>query len=86
MGHLERQIQETNIFSGGAQEERYAVVCVKTDAANIVLEEVEVSRAMFEIYEGGIVCFTNYYNFLHSDIRYNCVLVYASRRSIYRQL
>ncbi|EKM82852.1 hypothetical protein AGABI1DRAFT_125317 [Agaricus bisporus var. burnettii JB137-S8] len=38
----------------GAQEERYAVICVKTDAANIILEEVEVSRAMFEVYEGGI--------------------------------
>jgi hypothetical protein len=61
VNHLESQIQEANSSSGGAHEERYAVVCVKNDAANTILEEVEISRAMFEIYEGGIVSFTNDY-------------------------
>lgn len=40
---------------GGTQEDKYAVVLVKSNAPDTILEEVEVSRAMFEIYEGGIV-------------------------------
>ncbi|KAG6854963.1 hypothetical protein C0991_009786 [Blastosporella zonata] len=38
----------------GAQEEKYAVVNV-TKAGGSILEEVEISRAMFEVYEGGVV-------------------------------
>ncbi|KAG6909832.1 hypothetical protein DXG01_015105 [Tephrocybe rancida] len=42
----------------GAQEEKYAVVDVtKTGGGRggSILEEVEISRAMFEVYEGGVV-------------------------------
>ena len=45
----------------GAQEEKYAVVDVTRQSggsANII-EEVEISRALFELYEGGVVCFIN---------------------------
>ncbi|RDB21503.1 ATP-dependent helicase hrq1 [Hypsizygus marmoreus] len=39
----------------GAQEENYAVVNVtKMSQAGSILEEVEISRAMFEVYEGGV--------------------------------
>jgi hypothetical protein len=44
---------------GGIQEDKYAVVDVtRVDVgrAPSILEEVEVSRAMFEVYEGGVVC------------------------------
>jgi DEAD/DEAH box helicase domain-containing protein len=52
-----------NMKLGGAQEDKYIVVQTKTNAADTVLEEVEFSRALFEIYEGGVVsdwvlCFT----------------------------
>ncbi|KAG6897838.1 hypothetical protein C0992_010326 [Termitomyces sp. T32_za158] len=43
---------------GGAQEETYAVVNVtkaeQSGGRSSVLEEVEISRAIFEIYEGGV--------------------------------
>lgn len=44
-------------FPGGAQEERYIVTDItKADSSGMtIIEEVEVSRAMFELYEGGIV-------------------------------
>jgi DEAD/DEAH box helicase domain-containing protein len=41
----------------GAQEEKYTVVDVTKQSggsANII-EEVEISRALFELYEGGVV-------------------------------
>ncbi|PFH49106.1 hypothetical protein AMATHDRAFT_76387 [Amanita thiersii Skay4041] len=42
----------------GAQEEKYAVVVVpdtgKSKGSARILEEVEVSRALFELYEGGV--------------------------------
>lgn len=41
-----------NPASGGALEEKYTVVNV---TKSTILEEVEVSRAMFELYEGGVV-------------------------------
>lgn len=41
-----------NPGSGGALEEKYTVVNVTNSS---ILEEVEVSRAMFELYEGGVV-------------------------------
>jgi DEAD/DEAH box helicase domain-containing protein len=44
---------------GGIQEEKYAVVDVTSvylGRTPSILEEVEVSRAMFEVYEGGVVC------------------------------
>ncbi|KAJ3572806.1 hypothetical protein NP233_g2842 [Leucocoprinus birnbaumii] len=46
----------------GAQEEKYVVVAMKKDAADIILEEVELSRALFEIYEGGV--------FMHQGVAY----------------
>ncbi|KAL0947335.1 hypothetical protein HGRIS_013454 [Hohenbuehelia grisea] len=43
-----------HIHIRGAQEDKYAVVDI-TDPNNArILEEVEVSRALFEIYEGGV--------------------------------
>ena len=47
-----------NSAIGGAQEETYVVAEVKhdeTQQATYVLEEVEFSRALFELYEGGVV-------------------------------
>jgi len=44
---------------GGAQEEKYMVVEVRDDAmqqSTHVLEDIEFSRALFELYEGGVVC------------------------------
>jgi hypothetical protein len=47
------------ILLGGAQEEKYMVVEVRDDAvqqSTRVLEDIEFSRALFELYEGGVVC------------------------------
>ncbi len=44
----------------GIEEERYVLWDItrleKPGGRARVLEEVEVSRALFEIYEGGVVC------------------------------
>lgn len=43
---------------GGIQEDKYAVVDmtrVDGERTPLILEEVDISRAMFEIYEGGVV-------------------------------
>ncbi|KAF9456135.1 P-loop containing nucleoside triphosphate hydrolase protein [Collybia nuda] len=45
----------------GTQEEKYAVVEV-TETSTSLIEEVEISRAMFEIYEGGV--------FLHQGLAF----------------
>jgi hypothetical protein len=45
-------------LSGGAQEEKYMVVEIRDDAvhqSSHVLEDMEFSRAPFELYEGGVV-------------------------------
>lgn len=44
---------------GGAHEETYVVVEIRGSQppeAAYILEEVEYSRALFELYEGGVVC------------------------------
>lgn len=38
----------------GAEEDKYTLVDVTKDVPNI-LEETEFSRAIFEVYEGGVV-------------------------------
>jgi len=43
--------------TGGAQEETYTVVELRGNQFPRILEEVEYSRALFELYEGGVVCF-----------------------------
>jgi ATP-dependent helicase YprA (DUF1998 family) len=51
----------------GAQEEKYIVVDVTKQlggSANII-EEVEISRALFELYEGGVVRRFNYLPVTH---------------------
>jgi DEAD/DEAH box helicase domain-containing protein len=40
--------------TGGAMEDKYVLVDISGPSRNI-LEEIEVSRALFEVYEGGIV-------------------------------
>jgi len=50
---------------GGVHEETYAVVEIRGDypqEAAYILEEVECSRALFELYEGGVVCITLSYS------------------------
>ena len=45
-------------FSGGARQELYMVLEMsgpQLQSANM-LEEVEFYRALFELYEGGVVC------------------------------
>ena len=43
-------------IEGGAQDEKYLVVEMDEHVDSLKsIEEVEVSRAMFEIYEGGVV-------------------------------
>ncbi|KAF4608901.1 hypothetical protein EYR40_001254 [Pleurotus pulmonarius] len=47
-------LQSEVILEGGVQEEKYAVVDVTKDTYPVIIEEIEVSRALFEIYEGGV--------------------------------
>lgn len=44
---------------GGVQEDKYVLVDItKSVASTKILEEIEISRAVFEVYEGGVVrCF-----------------------------
>ena len=45
-------------FLGGAQEDIYMVVEIRDDAvqqSTHILEDIEFSRALFELYEGGVV-------------------------------
>ena len=47
------------ILLGGALEEKYLVVEVRDSTvrqSTHVLEDIEFSRALFELYEGGVVC------------------------------
>lgn len=55
---------------GGAQEEKYTIVVVNSGSGRNVgkiLEEVEESRAMFEVYEGGVVSACLVYNPIKID-------------------
>jgi DEAD/DEAH box helicase domain-containing protein len=65
-------------FKGGAQEDLYAVMDV-TKGSTSIIEEVEISRAMFEIYEGGVV---NSFAFLKTISSLYFGLVPASRHDI----
>ena len=54
----QHQLLPLTLAPGGAKEDKYAVVdvtMVSTGRPASILEEVEVSRAMFEVYEGGVV-------------------------------
>ena len=42
-------------ISGSVQEEKYAVIDITKSQSGTILEELETSRAMFEVYEGGVV-------------------------------
>ena len=53
-----RQFGKSRKISGGARQELYMVLEMnrpQLQSANI-LEEVEFYRALFELYEGGVVC------------------------------
>lgn len=57
---------------GGVQEEKYTVILVNSGSGrgrNVrkILEEVEESRAMFEVYEGGVVSACLVYNPIKID-------------------
>ena len=39
----------------GVEEDKYTLVDITKQAPKI-LEEIEFSRALFEVYEGGVVC------------------------------
>jgi DEAD/DEAH box helicase domain-containing protein len=70
---------------GGAQEEKYMVVEVRDDAiqqSTHVLEDIEFSRALFELYEGGVVCIFS----ILKSVTSRLVVVYAPGRIIYRTL
>lgn len=49
----------SHVFIRGAEEERYCVVDItrllRGNGEATILEEVEISRAIFELYEGGVV-------------------------------
>jgi hypothetical protein len=70
---------------GGAYEETYAVVEIRgsqPQEAAYILEEVECSRALFELYEGGVVgimLFVLKTWFISRD------KVHASGRDVYRE-
>lgn len=40
---------------GAAEEEKYAVIDISKGRASKILEEVEMKRALFEVYEGAVV-------------------------------
>jgi hypothetical protein len=40
---------------GAADEEKYAVIDISKGRVSRILEEVEIKRALFEVYEGAVV-------------------------------
>ena len=71
------------LILGGVQEEKYAVVDVTKDTYPVIIEETEVSRALFEIYEGGVV--SGMSSALCRDADAN-ILVHTSRTDVHRKL
>ncbi|KAK7043795.1 ATP-dependent 3'-5' DNA helicase [Paramarasmius palmivorus] len=47
------KIAKYSLLAGGAMEDKYVLVDIGGPSRNI-LEEIEISRALFEVYEGGI--------------------------------
>lgn len=48
-----------SVHTGGAQEEKYSLIDIsKVGEGGLpsILEEVEISRAQYEVYEGAVVC------------------------------
>jgi hypothetical protein len=68
---------------GAIDEEKYAVIDVSKGRGSRILEEVEIERALYEVYEGGVVSLS----ILCSNIKaYAVFVVYSSRADIYRKL
>lgn len=70
---------------GGAHEETYAVVEIRSSQAQesaYMLEEVECSRALFELYEGGVVCIML---FVRKTWLISRDKVHASGRNVHRK-
>jgi DEAD/DEAH box helicase domain-containing protein len=63
---------------GGVEEEKYMVVETHSDGRLTQLEEVEISRAMFEIYEGGVVSSVE----LHPPLIIDRLEVFTSRPGV----
>jgi hypothetical protein len=68
-------------ISGGAKEEAYAVVEIVDGVPRSIIEEVEISRALFEVYEGGVVSRVDI-KLLPGLITFNSV--YSPRLHVYR--
>lgn len=41
---------------GGSKEDKFVLVELKPNNASRMLEEIELSRVLFEVYEGAVVC------------------------------
>ncbi|KAG6832721.1 hypothetical protein H0H92_012293 [Tricholoma furcatifolium] len=72
---------------GGAQEEKYAVVNVTKSTQSCrtgsILEEVELSRAMFEVYEGGVCRFRlSDYTFKVKEVSHDSRIAYVVRADV----
>ena len=63
-------------YSGGVRQELYMVLEMngpQLQSANM-LEEVEFYRALFELYEGGVVCPNTQFNgFASLTLRSSCI-------------
>lgn len=57
----------------------------RTQEAAYMLEEVEVSRALFELYEGGVVGTNTRSCPFGIQTTYMTISVYAPRRKLYRE-
>jgi hypothetical protein len=72
-----------NVHLRGAAEEKYTVVDIpKQGEPARIIEEVEISRALFELYEGAVVS-----PFVHSfhNLELNAPSVHSSRTHIHRK-
>ncbi|KAK0448318.1 P-loop containing nucleoside triphosphate hydrolase protein [Desarmillaria tabescens] len=76
--HKFRPYPSKHIALRGVQEDKYLIIDV-TQERHIILEEMEMSRVLFEIYDGGVVCsifyFCNHYltlssKFIHQGTTY----------------
>lgn len=68
----------------GAEDDKYTLVDISKEEPKI-LEEIEFSRALFEVYEGGVVCL---FHLIRTTCRHSYMpytVVHASRANVHRE-
>ncbi|KAG6874311.1 hypothetical protein C0995_001536 [Termitomyces sp. Mi166 len=78
-------VKVTDCSAGGAREETYAVVNVtkagQSGGKGSIVEEVEITRAIFEIYEGGVFMHQGL-TFIVKEVSHDSRIAYVTRADV----